>query len=205
MLAGKSIEARVGPDGKMIEMKGFDAIADEMLKDLPDSAGGMRAMLKKSLSDSSISSLGQLTPPLPPQPVRVGASWPARTDMAGIMGMHLVSDGTTTVTAIDAESVTLRTEATISTPAAPPAAGGGGAPASGMSDPSPEDLVKSMFGGLKIKDGRSTTTLRLSRADGQILRMKTDSTMTMSVPNPMAPGAPEEVGSITVMEIERVR
>lgn len=75
-MVGKTFTLKMTPHGKVLEMKGADAVIDEMLKELGEEAGPAKEMLKQMLSDDSMKSgMQQLTPMLPTKPVGKGDSW----------------------------------------------------------------------------------------------------------------------------------
>lgn len=75
-MLGKSFTLKMTPHGKIVEMKGFDVLVDEMLKELGDDAGPMRDMMKQMMSDDTMkSSMQQLAPMLPEKPVSKGEKW----------------------------------------------------------------------------------------------------------------------------------
>jgi hypothetical protein len=75
-MLGKSFTLKMTPSGKIVEMKGFDALVEEMLKDMGEDAGPMKEMLKQMLSDDSMKSMmQQLAPMLPEKPVGAGDAW----------------------------------------------------------------------------------------------------------------------------------
>lgn len=75
-MVGKSFTLKMTPAGKIVEMKGFDALMEDLLKDLGDDAGPMKEMLKQMLSDETMkSSMQQLAPMLPEKAVGPGDKW----------------------------------------------------------------------------------------------------------------------------------
>jgi hypothetical protein len=55
-MLNKTFTLKMTPSGKIVEMKGFDALMEDMLKDLGDDAGPMKEMLKQMLSDDTMKS-----------------------------------------------------------------------------------------------------------------------------------------------------
>ncbi|HEX7899864.1 MAG TPA: DUF6263 family protein [Planctomycetota bacterium] len=75
-MVGKVFTLKMTPSGKIVEMKGFDALMEEMLKELGDDVGPMKEMLKQMLSDDTMkSAMQQLAPMLPEKPVGKGDAW----------------------------------------------------------------------------------------------------------------------------------
>lgn len=75
-MVGQTFAMRMTPAGKIVELKGYDKLVDEMLKDLGDDAGPMKEMLKQMLSDDTMKSMmQQMAPMLPEKPVAKGESW----------------------------------------------------------------------------------------------------------------------------------
>ena len=75
-MVGKVFTLKMTPSGKIVEMKGFDALMEEMLKEMGDEAGPMKDMLKQMLSDDTMkSAMQQLAPMLPEKPVGKGDTW----------------------------------------------------------------------------------------------------------------------------------
>jgi hypothetical protein len=75
-MVGKTFTLKMTPQGKIVEMKGFDALMEDMLKELGDDAGPMKEMLKQMLSDDTMkSAMQQLAPMLPEKPVGKGDKW----------------------------------------------------------------------------------------------------------------------------------
>ena len=75
-MVGKVFTLKMTPSGKIVEMKGFDALMEEMLKELGEDVGPMKEMLKQMLSDDTMkSAMQQLAPMLPEKPVGKGDAW----------------------------------------------------------------------------------------------------------------------------------
>lgn len=75
-MVGKVFTLKMTPRGKIVEMKGFDALMEDMLKELGEDAGPMREMLKQMLSDDTMkSAMQQLAPMLPEKAVGKGDTW----------------------------------------------------------------------------------------------------------------------------------
>lgn len=75
-MVGKAFTLKMTPSGKIVEMKGFDALMEEMLKDLGEDVGPMKEMLKQMLSDDTMkSAMQQLAPMLPEKAVGKGDAW----------------------------------------------------------------------------------------------------------------------------------
>lgn len=75
-MVGQSFTMRMSTSGKVLEVRGYDKLMDEMLKDLGDQAGPMREMMKQMMSDDTMKSmLQQMAPMLPEKAVAKGDSW----------------------------------------------------------------------------------------------------------------------------------
>ena len=75
-MVGKTFTLKMSPKGKILEMKGFDALMEDMLKELGEEAGPAREMLKQMLSDDTMkSSMQQMAPMLPREAVGAGDKW----------------------------------------------------------------------------------------------------------------------------------
>jgi hypothetical protein len=75
-MVGHSFTMKMTPAGKIVELRGYDKLVDEMLKDLGDDAGPMKEMLKQMMSDDTMKSMmQQMAPMLPEKAVAKGESW----------------------------------------------------------------------------------------------------------------------------------
>lgn len=82
-LVGQSFTLKLGPSGKVLEVKGFDRILDALFKEGADDPQQalQREALKQAYSDESIQSMMQMMfMPLPETPVGTGDSW--KTELA---------------------------------------------------------------------------------------------------------------------------
>jgi hypothetical protein len=190
-LAGKEVEIVFAPDGTIRDVHGFGGLADAASAASPGPLAGATASM---FSDASMKKLMQQAfATLPSKSVGVGDSWPVEQDMSS-MGMPLVTKGTTTVSAIDASSVEMKSDMTVSVAAPSEKAG----TAKAETDP-----MAAMMKGLVVKDGKTTVTTKVSRADGQILRLDSDGRIVMSMQPPGSP-KPMEIESTTKVTTERL-
>lgn len=75
-MVGQTFTMKMTPAGKIVELRGYDKLVDQMLKDLGDEAGPMKEMLKQMLSDDTMKSMmQQMAPMLPEKAVSKGDTW----------------------------------------------------------------------------------------------------------------------------------
>jgi len=77
-LVGQAFSLRIGPRGKVAEVKGFDRILEAMAKDLPEGPAGdqERQAMKQAFSDETFrAAMDQMSSSLPAGPVGVGDTW----------------------------------------------------------------------------------------------------------------------------------
>lgn len=93
-LVGKSISILMSPEGKTLEISGFDEIIADMIDRQAGSDAELRATLEKSLkgqfSDEALQQqFGDFVVPFPTDPIRIGESWTSTVN-ANIMGAMVI-------------------------------------------------------------------------------------------------------------------
>ncbi len=105
-MVGQSFTLKMGPDGKVREVKGFDKIFEALFKGLEDDPQmqAARQMLKQSYSDEAMQSMmQQMYMPLPEGAVKKGDSWKSdfaiqlpivgKSNISGICRLADLQDG----------------------------------------------------------------------------------------------------------------
>ncbi len=171
MGAGKKFQARVSPNGKVVELL-------EGAKEIMEGAGdGMPAASMRPLEEIIECAFGAL----PDNAVAVGGKWERKTKEEGQMPMEAKLD--LTLAKADAETFEITTAGTLEKPAAPAADG------KPKEDETGEDeqaaMVAEMLKGMKMKNGKITGAYKISRTDGFVIESSNATTVDIDMETPM--------------------
>ncbi len=167
--AGKSFTAKLSPLGKVIEL--MDGAADILKSDDEKMPGG-EAMSADTLKQLVESAFGTL----PEKATAVGAKW-QHTQKEGNARMPAESKLEMTLTKADAESFEITAVGTVDKPAEAKADTKDGEKIDDGDEQ--EAMGREMLKSMKMKNGKQTGTLKVSRQDGFVL--ESTNTVTMDV------------------------
>lgn len=191
-LANKSVQAIVAANGEIKEVKGLKELSDEIGKSLE---GPAKMMAQGAISESALKRQFSLFGSFPSEPVAVGGTWSRKDDAAANRGaMKMKVESALKLEEANAERYVISLAGKIeSLPAEAPKEG----------EDEASGAMRNMMANAKVSNGKVEGKATISRKDGMVVSSVTNTTMDITMDNPMGGDEPFKVVVKQLNKVER--